>query len=171
MKKKKIIIVLGGIVILLAASFLILYFLLYKNPEQTQASTPTTQTQASAENVKPNNETPTSSNNPEQSNDTQIDQKTIKITFTNQCGVDIGMLSVIDPVTQEQVNVDPIPANDSVSLQAQWPVDTKEFDWAIYNQDGELYMEGKTDLTKVKSSATIKLIGNKSVESLEETFD
>ena len=99
-----------------------------------------------------------------------IDTYDLHITFVNQCNVDIGMLSVIDPVTGEQAQVDPIPAGESVSLDAKWPVDATEFHWALYNVDGDLYMECTTDITVASTDATITLIGDDEVTQIQEEY-
>ncbi|MBE5909141.1 MAG: hypothetical protein E7278_09945 [Lachnospiraceae bacterium] len=101
----------------------------------------------------------------------QVETRSLTITFVNECQVDIGMLSVIDPVTGEQAQVDPIPAGESISLDAAWPVDVTKFNWAIYNQAGELYMECETDISVAKTAATITLVGEDEVEELREEYE
>lgn len=101
----------------------------------------------------------------------QVATRAIHITFTNQCGVDIGMLAVIEPTTGEQASVDPIPAGESVSLDADWPEDESEFHWALYNDDGELYMEGVTDLSVATSKATITFLGEGDVSQIQEEYE
>ena len=140
MKKTKIILIVSGFIVIV---LLILYLLIFQQPSSNIATDTLTN---------------------------EVTTKTLTITFKNLCSVEIGMVSVIDPVTKEQVNVASIPTDDSVSLEAQWPVDVKEFSWAIYNKNGELYMEGTTNLNNALSSVTIVLSGDQSVETIEESF-
>ncbi len=100
----------------------------------------------------------------------QDNTRAIKITFVNQTGVDIGMLSVIEPTTGEQVQVDPIPADESLDLEAAWPNDVDTFHWALYNADGDLYMESETDITVAQSEATITLVGDGEVSEIQEEY-
>lgn len=107
----------------------------------------------------------------EESKEPQVETRDLTITFVNECQVDIGMLSVIDPVTGEQAQVEPIPAGESISLDAAWPVDVDSFHWALYNLDGELYMECETDISVAKTAATITLVGEGEVEELREDYE
>ena len=44
------------------------------------------------------------------------ERKSIIITATNECGIDIGMFSVIDPISGEQYNISAIADGQSVSM-------------------------------------------------------
>ena len=94
----------------------------------------------------------------------------LTITIKNQCGADIGMFSVIDPVTNEQVNVGGIVNGESLSIQAKWPVEITDFQWAIYNINGELYTESTTNISQAKESVIITLQGEGAIDTIDTTF-
>lgn len=48
------------------------------------------------------------------------ERKSIIITATNECGIDIGMFSVIDPISGEQYNISAITDGQSVSMPVEW---------------------------------------------------
>ena len=86
------------------------------------------------------------------------------------CGADFGMFSVIDPATNEQINLNAVSHEESLSFEAAWPIEITEFQWAIYNQNGELYMEGKTDITAANTDVALLFTGDGAVDSVEEKF-
>ena len=95
-------------------------------------------------------------------NTTQVD-----VIFINVSGVDIGMLSIIDPSSHEQLNVAALENNASLSIGANWPNDESTLNWALYNKSGELCIEGSSDLTGIKESATIVLSGDGDVTNID----
>lgn len=97
--------------------------------------------------------------------------RTLTISVANMCGVDIGMFSVIDPVSEEQVNLNALADGELLSMEAEWPVEISNFQWAVYNQDGELYMEGTTDITEAKTSVLIMLKGDGDITDVKEQFE
>lgn len=99
-----------------------------------------------------------------------VGTKAITLTVINMCGADIGMFSVIDPSTGEQVNLEALADEESLSLNADWPVDVAELQWAVYNLEGELYMEGRTDISEAEAAATLLLMGEGSIENVETLF-
>lgn len=99
------------------------------------------------------------------------DVKNIEICFVNRLGVDIGMISLIDPVTEEQINVDALADGETILVGSNMPREINELDWAIYNSKGELYSESTTDISNAKSSVWIILKGDKAVESIDTLFD
>lgn len=101
----------------------------------------------------------------------ESDTRELTLSVVNMCGVDIGMVAVIDPVTGEQVNLDSLADEESLSMEADWPSSVKEFQWALYNTDGELCIEGKTDISTAKTSATLLLTGDGDLEKVEELFE
>lgn len=104
------------------------------------------------------------------SSDAVSDTKALTITVVNTCGVDIGMFSVLDPVTGEQLNLDSLADEESLSLETSWPVSVTEFQWALYNQQGELCIEGTTDISAADSSVLLVLTGDGDVENVEAYF-
>lgn len=97
--------------------------------------------------------------------------RTLTLSVVNMCGIEIGMVAVIDPVTGEQVNLDALSDQESISMEADWPSSVKEFQWALYNTDGELCIEGKTDISSAQTSATLLLTGDGDLEKVEELFE
>lgn len=101
---------------------------------------------------------------------TEIDTKSLTLNIVNMSGVDIGMFSVIDPVTGEQANLSSLANEESISIEANWPTSVNEFQWALYNMDGGLCIEGKTNISTAETSATLVLTGDGNVEDVEEIF-
>ncbi len=96
--------------------------------------------------------------------------RALTLTVVNMCGVEIGMVAVIDPVTGEQVNLDSLANEESISMEANWPLSVKEFQWALYNLEGELCIEGKTDISAAETAAVLVLTGDGNLEKVEEIF-
>ena len=92
---------------------------------------------------------------------------TVKFVFVNVSGIDIGMLSIIDPSSKEQMNVAPVDNNSSIEVGANWPKEETKIYWALYNKDGELCIEGNSDITGIKESATIVLSGDGNVTDID----
>ena len=91
----------------------------------------------------------------------------VKFVFANVSGIDIGMLSIIDPSSKEQMNVAPVDNNSSIEVGANWPKEETKIYWALYNKDGELCIEGNSDITGIKESATIVLSGDGNVTDID----
>ena len=102
---------------------------------------------------------------------TTEDTRVLTLSVVNMCGIEIGMVAVIDPVTGEQVNLDSLSDQESISMEADWPSSVTEFQWALYNTDGELCIEGKTDISSARTSATLLLTGDGDLEKVEELFE
>ena len=102
---------------------------------------------------------------------TSEDTRALTLSVVNMCGIEIGMVAVIDPVTGEQVNLDSLSDQESISMEADWPSSVTEFQWALYNTDGELCIEGKTDISSARTSATLLLTGDGDLEKVEELFE
>lgn len=99
------------------------------------------------------------------------DSLSLQIVIANDCGVDIGMFSVIDPRNNEQINMGAIKNGESLNVTADWPVGTKEFQWALYNGDGDLCIESKTDISQAKTAVVLHLTGNGNLENVDEYFE
>ena len=91
----------------------------------------------------------------------------VKFVFVNVSGIDIGMLSIIDPSSKEQMNVAPVDNNSSIEVGANWPKEETKIYWALYNKDGELCIEGNSDIARIKESATIVLSGDGNVTDID----
>ena len=94
------------------------------------------------------------------------ERKSIIITATNECGIDIGMFSVI-----EQYNISAIADGQSVSMPVEWPVEITDFQWALYNQNGELCVEATTDISQAESGVTLLLTGDGNLDDVQEIFE
>ena len=99
------------------------------------------------------------------------ERKSIIITATNECGIDIGMFSVIDPISGEQYNISAIADGQSVSMPVEWPVEITDFQWALYNQNGELGVEATTDISQAESGVTLLLTGDGNLDDVQEIFE
>lgn len=102
---------------------------------------------------------------------TSEDTRALTLSVVNMCGIEIGMVAVIDPVTGEQVNLNSLSDQESISMEADWPSSVNEFQWALYNTDGELCVEGTTDISSAQASVTLLLTGDGDLEKVEELFD
>ncbi len=98
----------------------------------------------------------------------QID---ITVTVVNLCGVDIGMVSTIDPYTDEQVDLGGLPADQLINISELWPRDKTIFDLAIYNVNGELVSASEVDITGIKEKVTITLSGDGDLENIESVVE
>lgn len=99
------------------------------------------------------------------------ERKSIIITATNECGIDIGMFSVIDPISGEQYNISAIADGQSVSMPVEWPVEITDFQWALYNQNGELCVDATTDISQAESGVTLLLTGDGNLDDVQEIFE
>lgn len=95
----------------------------------------------------------------------------LSIHLVNTCGVEIGMVSYINPATKEQVNVGELPDGTLLTLDFVWPSDVAEFQWALYNTEGKLCMECTTDISEASTAATLILTGEGNVESVTAQFE
>lgn len=126
-------------------------------PEETTEAAGTAQTAAEAVETTESSE--------------YAERKSIIITATNECGIDIGMFSVIDPISGEQYNISAIADGQSVSMPVEWPVEITDFQWALYNQNGELCVEATTDISQAESGVTLLLTGDGNLDDVQEIFE
>lgn len=102
---------------------------------------------------------------------TATETHAITISVLNLSNVQIGMFSVIDPVTKEQINLDNLEPGQSVSMDCNWPSDVSQFQWALYNQNGELCMDASTDISQAEKSVALVLSGEDNIEDVKTLFD
>ena len=102
---------------------------------------------------------------------TSENTRALTLSVVNMCGIEVGMVAVIDPVTGEQVNLDSLSDQESISMEADWPSSVNEFQWALYNTDGELCVEGTTDISSAQATVTLLLTGDGDLEKVEELFE
>ncbi|MDD6010614.1 MAG: hypothetical protein PUC13_04245 [Lachnospiraceae bacterium] len=137
-------------------------------PETDAESAGDATLEGSSENVV----TDTSDTNPGADSGTdKEDTKLLYLTAINLTGIDIGMFSVIDPATGEQANIGGLKSNERYTFECNWPKDTKEFKWALYNMDGELCIEATTDISKAEQAAFLIMLGKDSVQDVKVYYD
>lgn len=140
--------------------------LLFGGCKNTSAPTDNTSSSAASQAATP---TPEASET-NSSETSEAETRTLTLSVVNMCGIEIGMVAVIDPVTGEQVNLDSLSNEESISMEANWPLSVNEFQWALYNSEGELCIEGKTDISTAETAAVLVLTGDGNVEKVEEIF-
>lgn len=136
--------------------------------------TKTEQTANAEEDTAANTEADTIDNTEtaaEEKTEEALETKAITISVLNLSNVQIGMFSVIDPATGEQINLDSLEPGQSVSLDCNWPSDVSQFQWALYNMDGELCIESSTDISEAKKSVALVLSGEDNIEDVQAFFD
>lgn len=97
--------------------------------------------------------------------------KPLTIVVVNATEVDIAMFSIIDPISNEQLQVGALPTSKGLSIEINWPEDVTSFDWAIYNINGELCIEASTEIQDANSGVTLTLLGTDNVESVDVSFN
>ena len=90
------------------------------------------------------------------------------VIIINQCKADIGMVSVIDPYDESQVNIGELPDGGVLNLNySDWPKDVTAFDVAFYSQAGKQAAVSSVDITGVTTRVTISLSGEKKIEKVD----
>ena len=141
-------------------------------PDQTPNATEQTSEETRQTTDEQSETTETTAETVESTESTEFaDRKSIIITATNECGIDIGMFSVIDPISGEQYNISAIENGQSVSMPVEWPTEITDFQWALYNQNGELCVEAATDISQAESGVTLLLTGNGNLDDVQEIFE
>lgn len=100
-----------------------------------------------------------------------VETKSITISVLNLSNIQVGMFSVIDPATGEQKNLDSLEPGQSVTMECNWPSDVTNFQWALYNQNGELCIDASTDIAEAKESVVLVLTGEDNLEDVKVLFD
>lgn len=95
----------------------------------------------------------------------------IELSIVNKCGAQIGMLSIIDPISEEQLNLSKIDDRNVLTLTLNWPKNENTIKWALYNSLGELCVELESDLTGMTKSANFEIVGNGDVEDVNITVE
>lgn len=93
------------------------------------------------------------------------------INFINISGIKIGMLSIIDPGAHEQLNIAALENDSSMNVEINWPKEEDAISWALYNEKGELCIEGTSDLTGMSEGATIVFGGDGNVTNVDVEVD
>ena len=98
-------------------------------------------------------------------------QEKIYVDVKDISPLGMGMFSVIDPISGEQYNISAIADGQSVSMPVEWPVEITDFQWALYNQNGELCVEATTDISQAESGVTLLLTGDGNLDDVQEIFE
>ena len=136
-----------------------------------EENTDTTQTPPGTETEVVNNTETEATDNLETEIPSNTETKAITISVLNLSAVQIGMSSTIDPATGEQINLDSLEPGQSVSMECNWPTDVSQFQWALYNMNGELCIESSTDISEAEKSVALVLTGDNTIENVQTLFD
>lgn len=109
--------------------------------------------------------------NPSDVQEPENEDPEITFTISNLCGVDIGMISILDPYTAEQMDVGMLRADLSIVITLQWPLENTTFDFAVYNVNGDLVSTSEVDITGVQESVSIVLSGDGDLENVVSTVN
>ncbi len=122
---------------------------------ETSASASVTETSFSTETSDPSGTTAETET---------MDTVSLRFSIANLCGADIGLLSTLDPVSFEQVDIGSLEADSLVSFSFPWPQESNMFYLAVYNMSGALVCATENNISeaisfaKANGSASVKLI-------------
>lgn len=100
-----------------------------------------------------------------------VDILPIDVVILNKCGVTIGMLSVIDPTTKEQINLSQIEDGKALTVSMNWPRNETKLKWALYNTNGELCVESESNIEGVTKSVLIDISGDGDADNINVTVE
>ena len=101
----------------------------------------------------------------------EVETKPITITVINLSKADVGMFSVFDPLLNQQIDVNEIASDGTLSFSCNWPIDVKNLQWAIYDKEGDLLLESTTDITECEEKISILLSGENTIDDVDVLFD
>ena len=99
------------------------------------------------------------------------DKKDVEVHFVNETGFDFGLISIFDPITEEQINIDSLMKDEEITMNMLWQKELSEFNWAVYDLEGNLVAECKTDITEADDYFKISLLGNDRFEDVDVKFE
>ena len=100
------------------------------------------------------------------------DAVSFEVVIINQCKADIGMVSVINPFDESQMDIGELPDGGVLNLSyTDWPKDVTSFDVAFYNKAGKMVSSSSIDITGVTERVTISLSGDKNIDKVEGTVE
>ncbi len=103
---------------------------------------------------------------------TPEDAVSFEVVIINQCKADIGMVSVINPFDESQMDIGELPDGGVLNLSyTDWPKDVTTFDVAFYNKAGKMVSSSSIDITGVTKRVTISLSGDKSIDKVKGTVE
>ncbi len=77
------------------------------------------------------------------------------LTFRNDSKMSASSLSILDPQSGMERELDSFEAGKKIATSVKLPVDTLEIEWFLYNENGECMKQQTTKLEDIKSGATI----------------
>ena len=95
----------------------------------------------------------------------------IKFIITNTTGTEIGMVSTLTPIEEEQMDLGSLPDGQAITLDMKWPLDVTIFNLGIYNGLGELVTFTEVDITGVSEKVVITITGDSSIDSIDAKID
>ncbi len=100
------------------------------------------------------------------------DAVSFEVVIINQCKADIGMVSVINPFDESQMDIGELPDGGVLNLSyTDWPKDVTTFDVAFYNKAGKMVSSSSIDITGVTKRVTISLSGDKNIDKVKGTVE
>ena len=100
------------------------------------------------------------------------DAVSFEVVIINQCKADIGMVSVINPFDESQMDIGELPDGGVLNLSyTDWPKDVTAFDVAFYNKAGKMVSSSSIDITGVTKRVTISLSGDKNIDKVKGTVE
>lgn len=100
------------------------------------------------------------------------DAVSFEVVIINQCKADIGMVSVINPFDESQMDIGELPDGGVLNLSyTDWPKDVTAFDVAFYNKAGKMVSSSSIDITGVTKRVTISLTGDKNIDKVKGTVE
>lgn len=100
-----------------------------------------------------------------------VESRTIAVTILNLSSVNAGMFSVLDPVLNTQADISALAPEGTLSFDYNSPLTKNEFQWAVYDTDGELIIESSTDISTCEKKLSIILSGTDTIDDVDVFFD
>lgn len=77
------------------------------------------------------------------------------ITFRNDSQVGAGSISILDPQSDMEKELDSFETGKKIETTVKLPADALKINWYLYNESGECTVQETTNLEDIKSGATI----------------
>lgn len=77
------------------------------------------------------------------------------ITFRNESQTGASSLSIINPASGTEEELDSFEAGKKIETTVKLPVSDMKIEWYLYNENGECIAQETTSLEEIKSGATI----------------
>lgn len=90
----------------------------------------------------------------------------ITVLLINECGAELKVVSIINPMNNEQVNLGTLGVDEMFILKMEWPTNVKKHYVAVYKPDGTILMEKELDFSNITESAAIVFAGEGSLTDI-----